>query len=174
MRFNLPKDNDKYQWTNHVKDKMLYYGISESLIKRIVRFPKRREDGVAPKTIAVMQPTSSKKQEIWVMFQEIQNSPKESLRDPTGQAKLPRPYANGGAGKNQNDADTLNEKRMRINLNGNAKFKNYQKLETNHQQPKMRIISAWRYPGVSPVGKKIPIPEEILSAVAEMCGEESD
>lgn len=27
---------------------------------------------------------------------------------------------------------------------------------------KKRIISAWRYPGISPIGKKIPIPEEIL------------
>ncbi len=28
---------------------------------------------------------------------------------------------------------------------------------------KMRIISAWRYPGVSPKGKDIPVPEDILS-----------
>jgi hypothetical protein len=26
---------------------------------------------------------------------------------------------------------------------------------------KVRIISAWRYPGVSPTGKKIPIPDDI-------------
>lgn len=27
---------------------------------------------------------------------------------------------------------------------------------------KKRIISAWRYPGVSPVGEPIPIPEDII------------
>jgi len=27
---------------------------------------------------------------------------------------------------------------------------------------KSRIISAWRYPGISPEGKKIPIPDDIL------------
>lgn len=122
MQFKLPKDNDKYKWTQHVKDKMLYYGISESLVKRIVRFPKRKEEGIAPKTVAVMQPTSSKKQEIWVMHQEIGHRP----------------------------------------ISGN------QKLETNYQQPKMRIISAWRYPGISPVGKKIPIPDEILQELGDL------
>jgi hypothetical protein len=28
--------------------------------------------------------------------------------------------------------------------------------------PKKRIISAWRYPGQSPIGEKIKIPEEVL------------
>src|SRR3989344_907332 len=76
MQFKPPKNNDKYRWTNHVKGKMVYYGISESLIKRIVRFPKRKETGVAEKTVAVMQPTSNKKkpQEIWVMYQELAKS----------------------------------------------------------------------------------------------------
>lgn len=27
---------------------------------------------------------------------------------------------------------------------------------------KIKIISAWRYPGISPKGKKIPIPDDIL------------
>lgn len=100
MQFKPPRNDHKYQWTNHVQQKMMYYGISESLIKRITRFPKRKEEGIAPKTIAVMSPTSSKKQEVWVMYTE---------------------------------AGT-----------------------------KKKIISAWRYPGVSPLGRKIPIPDEIL------------
>ena len=118
LSFKLPKDDAKYQWTNHVKDKMVYYGISESLIKRVVRFPKRKEEGIAPKTTAAMQPGSNKKkpQEIWVMYQEIQSrSPKE-------------------------------ESIGKINI----------------YTPKKRIISAWRYPGVSPINRPIPIPDEIL------------
>lgn len=114
MQFKLLKNDNKYQWTEHVKGKMLHYGISASLIKRIVRFPKRKEEGIAPKTIAVMAPTSSKKQEVWVMYQELGQKP----------------------------ISDLNAKRYMLN-------------------PKLKIISAWRYPGVSPVGKPIPIPDEI-------------
>lgn len=32
----------------------------------------------------------------------------------------------------------------------------------NSKLKKIKIISAWRYPGKSPVGKKPPIPEDIL------------
>jgi hypothetical protein len=87
------------------------------LIKRVVRFPKRREEGIAPGTTAVMQPTPNKKkpQEIWVMFKELGGK------------------ANSGS-----------------------------KILVSSLQTKRRIISAWRYPGISPVDKKIPIPDEIL------------
>jgi len=130
--FNELKDDGKYQWTNHVKDKMAYYRISPSLVKRIIRFPNRIETGVAPNTIAVMQSrkiaVSSKKsigktEEIWVMYQE----------------------AGGLKGKNSSLKDKL--------LAGT---------------PKKRIISAWRYPGVSPKGKEIPIPEDILQELKSL------
>ncbi|OGN04313.1 MAG: hypothetical protein A2831_01270 [Candidatus Yanofskybacteria bacterium RIFCSPHIGHO2_01_FULL_44_17] len=116
MQFKPPKNDDKYRWTNHVKGKMVYYGISEGLIKRIVRFPKRKEDGVAERTVAVMQPTSNKKkpQEVWVMYQQID----QNLRSQTI----------------------------------NSKF----------QIPAVRIISAWRYPGISPAGRPIQIPDDVL------------
>ena len=78
---NDPQNDSKYYWTNHVKDKMRYYRISESLVKRVVRFPKRIEVGVAPGTIAVMQSresmsraggkTKKKTEEIWIMYQEV-------------------------------------------------------------------------------------------------------
>ena len=59
----------KYQWTQHVRDKMRYYRISESLVKRIIRWPKRIQEGIAPGTTAFMQTQSSKKaSEIWVML----------------------------------------------------------------------------------------------------------
>jgi len=118
MQFKQPKDNEKYKWTNHVKDKMMYYGISESLVKRIIRFPKRKEEGIAPETVAVMSPYGRSREarqpyrgEIWVMYQDIL--------------------------KRSSDDQLL-------------------------AQQKRRVISAWRYPGVSPVGRKIPIPDDIL------------
>jgi hypothetical protein len=117
LGFKLPENDSKYEWTNHVKDKMVYYGISVSLIKRVVRFPERKEEGIAPGTLAAMQPAGSQKrpQEIWVMYKDVSQK---------------------------------------------SKVKSQKMLGLN--SPKMRIISAWRYPGVSPVGKPIPIPEEIL------------
>jgi len=104
MLYKKPKNDAKYQWTNHVIGKMLYYRISESLVKRVARFPKRTETGIAPGTIACMQSTGSKNRpsEVWAMYQNI-------------------------------------------------------------GEKKKKIISAWRYPGVSKVGEPIPIPEEILN-----------
>lgn len=117
MQFKLPKDNEKYSWTNHVKDKMVYYGISESLIRRIVRHPTRVEEGIAPGTSAAMQPTQNKKNpaEVWVMYQRV---------------------------KKKSDPDN-----------------------TLGLQPKLRIISAWRYPGISPKRTQIPIPDEMLMEI---------
>ena len=110
MKFNLPKDDDRYHWTNHVKGKMLQYRLSESLIKRIIRFPKRVEEGIAPSTIAVMVTTASKKpSEMWVMYKKDR----------------------------------------------------YKKV----------IISAWRYPGVSPVGKKITIPNDVMEELQKWFGD---
>ncbi|MFH1890289.1 MAG: hypothetical protein ABIJ91_01845 [Candidatus Kuenenbacteria bacterium] len=93
--------NKKYHWTNHAKDKMRHYNLSESRLKRVFRFPDRREDGVAENTMACMQTAGSKKHtyEVWLMYQ------------------------------------------MKENI--------------------IKIISAWRYPGTSPVGGKIPVPQDI-------------
>lgn len=38
----------------------------------------------------------------------------------------------------------------------------YQKKSKIRGQMSKVIISAWRYPGISPKGKEIPIPEDIL------------
>ena len=137
LGFNLPRDDQKYQWTNHVKDKMLYYRISESLIKRIVRFPQRTEAGIAPQTIAVMQARTRHKnirgkatkqtEEIWVMYQEIKTAKRRETIDDSKVKELL----------------AISHSLMAI--------------------PKKRIISAWRYPGVSPINQPIPIPDEILS-----------
>ena len=124
----------QYQFTLHAQYKMQQYGLSEQRVRSVIRKPKRREVGIVPRTIAVMQPVSPKKvsgekgqpakevwkQEIWVMFQ------KQSTKN--SQQKT---------GKISEDSRYL--------LTANCCLK---------------IISAWRYPGVSP--KRNPIPEEIL------------
>lgn len=115
----------EYAFTLHAQYKMREYGLSEQRIKSVIRNPRRREEGIVPKTIAVMQPPSVKRdaqgketwmQEIWVMFQ---------LREPQ------------------------TSKTATLSM----------------LTPKIRIISAWRYPGVSP--KRNPIPLEILREIEE-------
>ena len=105
----LPRDGDKISWTKHVKEKMRFYQLSANRLKRILRHPKRTEKGIAPGTIAVMQPAGSKKHpiEIWLMYRYLKNK-------------------------------------------------------------SVRIISAWRYPGISPKGESIPIPEDILQELQEL------
>ncbi|OGM98697.1 MAG: hypothetical protein A2649_00735 [Candidatus Yanofskybacteria bacterium RIFCSPHIGHO2_01_FULL_41_26] len=82
MRFKVPKNNERFSWTNHVVGKMLFYGLSEQRVKRVINRPDRVEEGVAPNTIACMQVGGSKKhrQEIWVMYQ--QKSQKLKIKSP--------------------------------------------------------------------------------------------
>lgn len=55
---------------------MRFYGLSESRVKKAIKLPVRIESGVAPDTIALMQPAGTEKRphEIWVM---IKNSASE-------------------------------------------------------------------------------------------------
>jgi len=88
-------------WTQHVKEKMRYYGLGEGRLRRILKSPSRQEKGIAPRTIALMQSAGTKRpSEIWLMYQQIGR--------------------------------------------------------------KKKMISAWRYPGISPKGEPIPIPEDII------------
>lgn len=120
MQFNIPKNDEKYHWTQHVVQKMMYYGLSADRVKRVIRAPKRAEEGIAENTIAVMQPAGSKKnpQEIWVMYAE--------------------------KGKPLTGKKDLLSSRKKV------------------------VITAWRYPGISPVRDQIPIPADILSELKDL------
>ena len=107
--FKIPKNSHLIHWTKHAKMKMQQYGLSEKRILRIIKNPKRKEEGIAPGTIAVMQNYGTKKhqKEIWVMYQIISQRSKCKMQ-------------------------------------------------------KVKIISVWRYPGKSPIGKPPQIPEDTL------------
>jgi hypothetical protein len=57
---------------------MQFYKLSPSRVRHVLHAPKRIEEGVAPKTVAAMQPGSIRRngqketwsQEIWVMYQD--------------------------------------------------------------------------------------------------------
>ena len=100
--FKIPKNDARYHWTIHVIRKMAFYRLTPDRVKRVIRSPKRVEEGIAENTIGVMQISTNIKKptEVWTMYQK------------KGTKKI--------------------------------------------------IISAWRYPGVSPIGKRIAIPADIL------------
>lgn len=70
MFVKFPKDTASISWTNHIKNKMAFYGLSESKIKSILSYPKRKEEGIAPDTFASMKRNDKKerKEEIWIMY----------------------------------------------------------------------------------------------------------
>lgn len=72
MQFKLLKNTRYLAWTRHVAKKMMFYGLSASKVKSVLSCPDRKEDGIAPNTIAVMKRSKSKKkrEEIWVMYQD--------------------------------------------------------------------------------------------------------
>ena len=124
FRGKRPLDTDTYAWTSHAVEKMRHYGISESRVKRIVRFPTRSEEGILEGAVAAMQPAG--KQEIWVMY--ILENPRESRA----------PICAG-----EQDPFGILKKEKRI-----------------------KVITAWRYPGVSP--KRDPVPAEVLDEIRSL------
>lgn len=116
----LIKSEEKLYWTRHAKRKMRYYNLSEKRVKRVLRSPDRKELGIAPRTIAVMQRTGTKKHptEIWLMYQRV----------------------------------------------------------ISKQKKLIKIISAWRYPGITPKGQSPPIPEDVLWELKKLVnhGQDSD
>lgn len=78
MQFKIPKNTRYLAWTRHIARKMMFYGLSAAKVKSVLSRYDRKEDGIAPNTIAVMKSSGSKKnpQEIWVMYQD-----KEIIQD---------------------------------------------------------------------------------------------
>lgn len=136
-----------YIWTNHAREKMRFYRLTESRIKRIIRHPRRVEEGILEGAVACMQPANSSNlgearpggrpaegknySEIWVMY-VIEKSKVKAQNSKVAAHRIP-------------------EKFTRI-------------LESN--QGKIKIITAWRYPGKSP--ERDPVPEEVLSEIRNL------
>lgn len=131
-----PKNDSKYTWTSHAWMKMRYYGISEQRIKRIVRFPARIEEGIAEDTIAAMCPYGT--------------SPagRQSNGAPAYRGEIWVMYKIVDGKKGGSDSHDKTEKSI-----------------ANYFLPskKIKVITAWRYPGQS--AKRDPIPAEILAEI---------
>lgn len=73
MSFKQPQNDHKYLWTVHSKGKLFQYRITPNNVKRVIRHPDRKQEGIAAKTIAAMKrkDTKSAKKELWVMYQLV-------------------------------------------------------------------------------------------------------
>lgn len=120
MRMNIPKNDDRFIWTNHVVGKMMHYGLSAQKVKSVLNDYKRKEEGIAPNTVAVMKSAGSAKRpaEVWVMYQRV---------NPVGSREGAR-----------------------------------------RKPARIRVISAWRYPGKSPIGRTIHIPDDTLELLQDL------
>ncbi len=140
-----------YAWTAHAQAKMRFYGLSPARVRRVLHSPLRVEEGIAPGTVAALQPASYKTkegkrswgQEIWVMYRMTNN------KQPTTDD------AENGEEKMRGEKDKAREwiASMRRAVRGERKVK---------------IISAWRYPGVTKPGA--PLPQEIADEIEEAAG----
>lgn len=150
MQWKVPKNSNQYCWTAHVVGKMRYYGLSEQKVLGVIRNPKRIETGIVENTVAVMVPAGN-----------IKKNRKLS--------KWNHCY---------NDEGKLEKWSQEIWVMYQIKAKSV-KLKVQSKNPKIHelqekiisnkkiiIISAWRYPGISP--KNNPIPEEILNEIEEI------
>lgn len=125
----------KYFWTQHALRKMKFYQLSESRVRRVIKSPLRIEEGIAYGTIAVMQPSSYK----------VRNNQKTWSQEiwVMYQIDSPKPSLdkkNKEKGKGQS----------RIVSSGDKLIK---------------IISAWRYPGKTNPGRKLP--PEVINEIEE-------
>jgi len=149
MQIKPPRNTEKYFWTQHAIYKLRQYGLSAQRVIRVINNPQRKEEGIVEKAVAVMQPTSVSTKngkrvwnsEIWAMYTsarggKVQSSKFQPKADPPGAEKV--------------QSEIKNSK--------------FQFLNSANRQ--IRIISAWRYPGVSPQNN--PIPEEILREISEL------
>lgn len=138
--FKVPKNDSKYYWTRHCVGKMMQYGLSPQRVKRVIRSCERVEEGVAKNTVAVMQPNSIK-------------------FDKSGKKKWSQEIWVMYQKSVKNSKFKVQNKGANSEIINNLKNKLF-------PQNQLKIISVWRYPGVSP--KNNPIPSDILDEVEGM------
>lgn len=129
----------EYVWTQHAEWKMKYYGLSKQKVSGIIKRPDRVQTGIAGKgTTAAMQAVSPK-------------------------------IVDGKKVWKQEIWTMYQKKRAKKNLNivSGEQSEQVARLQRMlNKDGEIRIISAWRYPGVSP--KNNPIPDEILREMEEL------
>ncbi len=121
------KKSKTVSWTHHARAKMNFYRLSEARVRRVLNAPKRTEEGVAPKTVAMMQPAS-------LIF--------KIKRDAVAAFDFDRGRGQVSAGTPVKSSRTWNDKAPK---NESWSQEIWVMVEDSHDR--RTIISAWRYPG---------------------------
>ena len=111
---------------------MRQYGLSKSKLLAILRKPERKEQGIVPGTTAVMRTNPPSHKATAGRSKILEEKKVWSPKRAPGEIWLMYRDANPSTGSGQ------------------------EKIKVR------KIISAWRYPGISKPGEAIPIPEDIL------------
>lgn len=175
MQWKQPKNTSKYFWTAHVTEKMHYYGLSEQKVLGVIRAPKRIETSIVENVVAVMVPVGNIKK----MDKTKSASAKASAWQGWGRTAFGNSSINvddESSSFAETSMDTWNqeiwvmyqtksqEKKFKDKSLGENKDKKIAKLQKQiNLNKQITIISAWRYPGISP--KNNPIPEDILREI---------
>lgn len=161
MQWKQPKNTNKYRWTAHVTEKMHFYGLSEQKVLGVIRRPQRIETSIVENTVAVMVPVGNiskgPAKPKWgrPVFGKVQNEEDDEKKDQNSwNQEIWVMY------QLKSQSQKL---KVKSEIQNPALRKLQDKINSNKQ---ITIISAWRYPGVSP--KNNPIPEDILREIEEL------
>lgn len=127
----------KIFWTEHSKIKMRQYGLSKTKLLNLLYNPERKEQGIALGTTAVMKTNPSRSPVIAGLY--------------------------GASKKFTNKSNALTKTKWQKPKSSPGEIW----LMYKDVKDFRKIISAWRYPGVSKPGEEIPVPEEILRELLE-------
>ncbi|OGY99582.1 MAG: hypothetical protein A2945_02970 [Candidatus Liptonbacteria bacterium RIFCSPLOWO2_01_FULL_52_25] len=136
------------QWTFHARNKMRFYRLSEQRVRQVLHAPKRVEEGVAPKTVAMMQPVSP----TYRYVGETGSSSFGKLRVNSAQRSRGTPPHSEKSGKRE---ETWRQEiwvmvqQAQTNADGTQTGADRQRTSASRQRTSAitKVISAWRYPG---------------------------
>ncbi len=134
MKHYTEKKFKRLHWTEHSKSKMRQYHLSKSKLINLLYNPQRKELGIVPGTIALMQ-----------TIKDYSVLKKKALFH---QGFRRRQGFGGQVGRARKTPGEV--------------WLMYQDIKNKNLR---KIISAWRYPGVSKPGEEIPIPKDIRQEI---------
>ena len=126
-----------FYWTKHSQGKLRQYGLSANRVKRLIRHPERIEAGIAPETWASIQTAGSKKHPYEIWTMYVVESKGSAVIANRQEAVK----------QSQRDRHGLRPRDDRLK--------------------RIKIISAWKYPGKTNPGDPIPIPPDIFEEIAK-------
>lgn len=124
-----------FYWTKHSLEKLREYNLSQQRVRRVLHHPTRTEIGIVPETWASMQLVGSKKHPYEIWVMY---------------AVLIQNSIDGKKRIKKSQAKSLTL------ITSNIFSKNIKQI---------KIISAWKYPGITKPGEPIPIPLDILEEI---------